>query len=64
MTTSRQMSNFKRLAERLSQGERLLTVQEKRAIMANRSHGPVTAMVEPTQRKQSVYLLAQHRSVI
>ena len=33
MTTSNRMSNFKRLAERFSQGEKLLTTQEKIAVM-------------------------------
>jgi hypothetical protein len=34
MTTTNRMNNFKRLAERLSQGEKLLTTREKTAMMS------------------------------
>ena len=34
MTTINRMNNFKRLAERLSQGEKLLTTREKTAMMS------------------------------
>lgn len=39
MTTTNRMNNFKRLAERLALGEKLLTTQEKVMIMAHRFHG-------------------------
>lgn len=42
MTTSNRMGNFKRLAERFSQGEKLLTTQEKLAIMATIKGDAVT----------------------
>lgn len=41
MTTTNQMNNFRRLAERFAQGGKLLTTQEKAAIMANKKSRPL-----------------------
>ena len=47
MTTTNQMNNFRQLAERFAQGGKLLTTQEKAAIMANRKKGNQEIRVKP-----------------